>query len=178
MNDMEDIRETPPASAGGRLCAIFGAVFVSTFYLSFIALPLGLAAWICGAKAVSRARRMGLRAAGSAITAKAMGAMVFVASVANLFFLFFILAAIALPNFCKYRTEAQRMSCLANMKMIQSAYEMALMGGGEVRGVGDLCGADKIIKAEPVCPAGGVYFLEDGADGKEPACSVHGPLSR
>ena len=75
MTDMKENPVAPPNAKGGRLIAILGIVLLGTFYLSLLALPLCLTAWILGAKAVNRARRMGVGAGGAAIAAKVMGAL-------------------------------------------------------------------------------------------------------
>ena len=75
MTDMKENPVAPPNAKGGLLIAILGIVLLGTFYLSFLALPLCLTAWILGAKAVNRARRMGVGAGGAAIAAKVMGAL-------------------------------------------------------------------------------------------------------
>ena len=61
-----------------------------------------------------------------------------------------ILAAIAIPNFLKSRTESQKNACIANLKQLNGAVEQSLL-------VGDLAftnmfGANGYIKVEPKCP--------------------------
>ena len=63
-----------------------------------------------------------------------------------------ILAAVAIPNFVKYRRSSQAAACVSNLKQIQAAKEQSLMAGKGVTS-GDLFGADKLIKVEPHCPA-------------------------
>ena len=65
-----------------------------------------------------------------------------------------ILAAVAIPNFVKYRNESQRSSCISNMKQLQTAGEQFLMvkGVGVTPSLGDLCGATLYIKKTPLCP--------------------------
>ena len=75
-----------------------------------------------------------------------------------------ILAAIAIPNFVKNRTEAQRKTCIANMRLIVTSAEnwrtenhMELIGTDwKVK----LLGATNYIKTEPQCPSGGTYTVE------------------
>ena len=75
-----------------------------------------------------------------------------------------ILAAIAIPNFVKNRTEAQRKTCIANMRLIVTSAEnwrtenhMELIGTDwKVK----LLGANNYIKTEPQCPSGGTYTVE------------------
>ena len=84
-----------------------------------------------------------------------------------------ILAAVAIPNFIKYRQSSQATACVANLKQIQAAKEQFLMAGGTVGAEGialtDLCGSDKYIKVTPTCPAGGTYT--PGGDGADPTCT-------
>ena len=65
-----------------------------------------------------------------------------------------ILAAVAIPNFIKYRNESQKSSCISNMKQLQTAGEQWCMTNGAtaVPTLGDLCGSDKYVKTTPVCP--------------------------
>ena len=65
-----------------------------------------------------------------------------------------ILAAVAIPNFVKYRNESQRASCISNMKQLQTAGEQFTMVNGvsNVPQVSDLIGSDSYIKKTPVCP--------------------------
>lgn len=65
-----------------------------------------------------------------------------------------ILAAVAIPNFIKYRDESQKSSCISNMKQIQTAAEQWLITNGATAtpAGSDLYGADKYIKTKPVCP--------------------------
>ena len=65
-----------------------------------------------------------------------------------------ILAAVAIPNFIKYRNESQKSSCISNMKQLQTAGEQWCMinGATATPAMTDLCGSDKYIKTTPVCP--------------------------
>ena len=40
-----------------------------------------------------------------------------------------ILAAVAIPNFVRYRKTSQMNACISNLKQIQAAVEQAKMGG-------------------------------------------------
>ena len=74
-----------------------------------------------------------------------------------------LLAAIAIPNFVKARTSSQRGACIANMKQIFGAKATWALenkkSNADTPAVGDLYGADKYIAKEPLCPAGGVYTI-------------------
>ena len=65
-----------------------------------------------------------------------------------------ILAAVAIPNFVKYRNDSQRSSCISNMKQLQTAAEQynIVNGADQKPTTADLCGTDKYIKTTPVCP--------------------------
>lgn len=85
-----------------------------------------------------------------------------------------ILAAVAIPNFVKYRKTSQATACVSNLKQIQAAKEQYLMSGGTIGEGGitlaDLCGNDKYIKVTPTCPANGTYGVN--GDGVDPTCSI------
>lgn len=82
-----------------------------------------------------------------------------------------ILAAVAIPNFVKYRKTSQANACVSNLKQIQSAIEQAKMAGVSSPSMSDLVGSDKYIKATPVCPAKGSYTLPSD-DTSDPTCSL------
>ncbi len=74
-----------------------------------------------------------------------------------------LLAAIAIPNFIKARTSSQRSACIANRKQIEGAkatwaLEMKKVNTDSPANT-DLYGADKYIREEPTCPAGGSYTV-------------------
>lgn len=79
-----------------------------------------------------------------------------------------ILAAVAIPNFIKYRQNSQAAACVSNLKQIEAAVEQAKMAGNTPSGISELVGANKYIKNEPKCPAGGTYALGDDTTG--PTC--------
>lgn len=81
-----------------------------------------------------------------------------------------ILAAVAIPNFIKYRDDARKQSCIANMKQLQTAGESWLTAnpGTQAPGVSDLCGTEstKYLKKTPTCPTDSSAYnitLENGA---------------
>ncbi len=65
-----------------------------------------------------------------------------------------ILAAVAIPNFIKYRNESQKSACISNMKQLQTAGEQWCIAGSATATpqISDLCGSDKYVKTTPVCP--------------------------
>ena len=80
-----------------------------------------------------------------------------------------ILAAVAIPNFIKYRRSSQATACVSNLKQIQAAKEQALMAGKTTLDAATLYGATGYIKVEPKCPAGGTYTIGDATT--DPTCS-------
>ena len=80
-----------------------------------------------------------------------------------------ILAAVAIPNFIKYRRSSQATACVSNLKQIQSAKEQCLMAGDT--SFAKLYGATGYIKVEPTCPAGGTYTPGDSTT--DPVCSYN-----
>ena len=83
-----------------------------------------------------------------------------------------ILAAVAIPNFVRYRKTAQKNACISNLKEIQAAVEQAKLNGTASPGWGDIVGSDKYIKVSPTCPAEGsnTYSLP-ADDTSNPTCS-------
>ncbi len=84
-----------------------------------------------------------------------------------------LLAAIAIPNFVKARTASQKNACIANMKQIDGAKATWALENKKTAAdtpvVADLYGADKYIRDEPKCPAGGAYTI--GSVDTKPVCS-------
>ena len=71
-----------------------------------------------------------------------------------------ILAAVAIPNFVKYRNESQKAACISNMKQIQTAGEQWSMNNvNQTPSLTDLCGSTLYIKKTPIYPAGGTYSI-------------------
>ena len=74
-----------------------------------------------------------------------------------------ILAAIAIPNFIKYRTESQNNACVSTMSSIQTAAENWLSKPG--RGATAPTMAQLVddgkgyFKTAPTCPSGGSYTI-------------------
>jgi len=62
-----------------------------------------------------------------------------------------ILAAIAIPNFLKARTESQKNACIANLKQIEGAVEQCKLAGVASPAYADVIGTGKYIVAEPYC---------------------------
>ena len=83
-----------------------------------------------------------------------------------------LLAAIAVPNFVKARKNAQRNSCIANLRQIEGAVEEAKTEGNATPTADDIYGPEKEIKVAPTCPSTKAAYSLDGADenGWRPTC--------
>src|SRR5688500_1271092 len=74
-----------------------------------------------------------------------------------------LLAAIAIPNFVKARTTAQKNACINNLRQIDGAKEQWALeekkAAGATVGAAEQTLINKYIKGEatPKCPAGGSY---------------------
>ena len=84
-----------------------------------------------------------------------------------------ILAAVAIPNFVRYRKTSQMNACISNLKQIQAAVEQAKMSGIATPGWTDIVGSDKYIKVSPTClSAGSVSYTLPADDTSNPTCSA------
>jgi len=88
-----------------------------------------------------------------------------------------LLAAIAIPNFVKARTTAQKNACIANLKQIDGAKEQWAMENKKTTGDADddtaVNGYLKNSQA-PQCPANGTYTYN--TVGSNPTCSIGSTL--
>lgn len=90
-----------------------------------------------------------------------------------------ILAAIAIPNFVKYRTESQENACKSNMATIRTAAENWISkpaNAATVPKLDDLAPTDGsgYMKTAPECPKAGDYTITKNEAGAiEVTCSVH-----
>lgn len=86
-----------------------------------------------------------------------------------------LLAAIAIPNFVKARTAAQKNACIANLKQLEGAKESWALENKKTEGA-STAGAESAINAflrggqAPACPGNGTYTY--GAVGATPTCSL------
>ena len=79
-----------------------------------------------------------------------------------------ILAAVAIPNFVKYRKNSQANACISNLKQIQTAKEQMYMKG-ETPSDDNLYGNTGLIKVKPSCPADkSAYTIGD--ETTDPTC--------
>jgi prepilin-type N-terminal cleavage/methylation domain-containing protein len=88
-----------------------------------------------------------------------------------------LLAAIAIPNFVKARTTAQKNACINNLRQIDGAKEQWALEEKKSAGTATTGSEDAINKyikgeATPKCPAGGSYTY--GAVDISPSCGVTG----
>jgi len=84
-----------------------------------------------------------------------------------------LLAAIAIPNFAKMRTNAQRQACIMNLKAIDSAKEAWAAENRKANGdAADETAGNSLLKngQGPECPGGGTYSYN--AVGSPPTCSL------
>ena len=87
-----------------------------------------------------------------------------------------LLLSIAIPNFVTARKQAQHNVCVGTLRAIEGAKaswaEDKKKAPKDVPNDSDIFGADKYIRENPVCPAGGTYSLNAVND--KPTCSIHG----
>ena len=83
-----------------------------------------------------------------------------------------LLAAIAIPNFVKARTTAQKNACINNLRQIDGAKEQWALEKKQAPGAAIVqAEVDAYIKGgTPKCPAGGTYTY--GAVDTNPDCDV------
>jgi len=86
-----------------------------------------------------------------------------------------LLAAIAIPNFVRARTTAQKNACINNLRQIDGAKEQWALENKKV--TGDSVGDSDITpylkgNAMPSCPSSGSYT--PAAVGSSPTCSKSG----
>ncbi len=84
-----------------------------------------------------------------------------------------LLAAIAIPNFAKMRTNAQRQACIMNLKAIDSAKEAWAAENRKANGDAvDETAVNSYLKngQAPECPGGGTYTYN--TVGTPPTCSL------
>jgi prepilin-type N-terminal cleavage/methylation domain-containing protein len=83
-----------------------------------------------------------------------------------------LLAAIAIPNFVKARTTAQKNACIANLKQIDGAKEQWALENKKTSGdTVDTTAVNSYLKNSqaPACPANGTYSYNNV--GTAPTCS-------
>ena len=87
-----------------------------------------------------------------------------------------LLAAIALPNLIKARTQSQTNACIENLAKIDGAKHAWAVETKQATSStpvpDDLYGPSLYIRDTPVCPGGGVYELN--ALSTKPTCNISG----
>src|SRR5690348_6133223 len=86
-----------------------------------------------------------------------------------------LLAAIAVPNFVKARTQSQTNACINNLRQIDSGKEQFALEYKLTTGVAVLeASVNAYIKGgtTPTCPASGTYTYQNL--GTNPSCSLSG----
>ena len=82
-----------------------------------------------------------------------------------------LLAAIAIPNFVKARTNSQMNACIANMKQVDGAKATWALeqkkNNTDTPVAADLFGTSAYIKTTPVCPAGTADYVLSAVDTKQ-----------
>ena len=81
-----------------------------------------------------------------------------------------ILAAVAIPNFVKYRKSSQATACVSNLKQIQAAKEQCSMAGKPLTDA-NLFGASGYIKTKPTCPSDSAASYTIGDADTDPVCT-------
>ena len=84
-----------------------------------------------------------------------------------------LLAAIAIPNFVKARTTAQKNACIANLKQIDGAVQQWALENKKVSSDQPVTSdVSAYLKGNslPACPAGGSYTL--GVVSANPTCTL------
>jgi prepilin-type N-terminal cleavage/methylation domain-containing protein len=93
-----------------------------------------------------------------------------------------LLAAIAIPNFVKARTTAQKNACINNLRQIDGAKEQYALEArlSENATISDISTVNAFIKGGgPICPAAGASGTTDssytyGNVGVNPVCKIDG----
>ncbi len=88
-----------------------------------------------------------------------------------------LLAAIAIPNFVKARTTAQKNACIANLKQVDGAKEQWALENKKTTGdTTDTTAVNSYLKNSqaPQCPANGTYNYNNV--GTNPTCTLGSSL--
>jgi prepilin-type N-terminal cleavage/methylation domain-containing protein len=82
-----------------------------------------------------------------------------------------LLASIAVPNFLKARTSAQKTACISNLKQIQGAIQVwALIEGKSSSDTPTTANlVTNYLRKWPVCPTSGTAYVPPSA-GADPVC--------
>ena len=88
-----------------------------------------------------------------------------------------LLAAIAIPNFIRYRAASRRGVCIANLRQLQNAKTTWAMErakkGTDTPVETDLIGTLSYLRDKPVCPSGGAdYFTTINDADHRAGCTI------
>jgi competence protein ComGC len=146
---------------------------ILSLVLCVVGIVFAIPGLICGFMGMSRVKKSGGAEKGHGF---ALAGTVMSGTALVLFPIIGLLTAIAVPNFVKARSAAQKSACVTNLRTIDGAKATWALENKktqqEIPEPGDLYGPDKYIKQEPTCPAGGTYSLN--AVEEKPTCTVPG----
>ena len=134
---------------------------------------LGIPAVICGHMAYSRIKRSAGALAGGGL---ALGGLItgYLSIALIPVIVIGMLAAIAIPNFVKARSTAQKYGCISNLLQIDGAkQEWAVENKKQTTDTPTAQELEKYLRRSLTtlkCPAGGVYTIN--AAGEKPTCSI------
>ena len=168
---MNDLQTPPiPSQAKTTPLAIWSLVLGILSLLCF-SIFTGIPGVICGHKALSRIKRSGGSVAGQGL---AIGGLVTgYLGIAWAVVVIPLLMAIAIPNFVKARSTAQKNACINNLRQIDAAKQRwALENKKENAETPTESDLKTYFQGKPFpkCPAGGSYALR--SIGEMPACSL------
>ena len=154
-------RKTPGLAIWSLVLGILGL----TCFWILTAIP----AVICGHVAYGRIRRSAGALTGEGL---ALGGIITgYIGIALSILVLPLLMAIAVPNFVKARSTAQMHACIANLMQIDGAKQQwALENKKQTTDTPTMQDLAPFLKSQMVCPAGGVYTLNEV--GQEPTCSI------
>jgi len=91
-----------------------------------------------------------------------------------------LVAAIAIPNFIRYREASRRSVCIANLKQVQDAKTQWAFEKGKTGTdtpvEADLVGAENYLREKPVCPGGGADYITTIGAVEVRATCTRGPI--
>ena len=162
----------PPVKTSG-LAVTSLVLGILSLLLCGVGVVFSIPGLICGFASMSRVKKSGgtEKGRGLALTGTILsGISLIMLPVIGL------LAAIAIPNFVRAREAAQRNACMANLRIIDGAKASWALENKkretDTPTDADLFGPGKYIRDKPVCPQGGVYWLNP-VDTK-PTCGIQG----
>ena len=162
-----------PEAKTNKLAVTSLVLGILSLVLCAIGILFAIPGLICGLMGMSRVKKSGGTEKGHGL---ALAGTVMSGAGLVLFPVIGLLAAIAIPNFVKARTTAQRAACINNLRAIDGAKATWALENKKTQTetpvTGDLFGPGKYIQSELKCPAGGVYFLNPVEE--KPSCSVPG----